>query len=256
MVRIRERSFLDLLDLSLVVVRRWPLRLLLATVAGVLPLAAFNEWLDRLPLLQDVSVDAILLPWFEAPLATAPLTVVLGSLMFGEVIPAGRVARILFRSSPKLFVFQVLGRAIFFCIPPSIVLISSRMAFLNEVILLEREPWKKVWSRSAALCSQHGAWLFFQWLAELVFGLVFICFFWVGIGTIGHALVSTDLTWDEPTWHALDGFLFKLSLWLTISFFGVMRFLTYIDQRIRHEGWEVKLRLQAEARKLEEDRPW
>lgn len=256
MVQIRERSFLDLLDLSLVVVRRWPVRLLLAALAGILPMVLFNEWVARLPQFQEVYVDAILLPWFEAALATAPLTIVLGGLMFGEILSAGRVVRILFRSSLKLAVFQVLLRGFLFCIPLLIALIPARMAFLNEVILLEREPWKKISGRTAALCSQQGAELFFQWVGQVAFGLVFLLCFWVGTGSIYHALVSTELTWDEPTWSALHGPLFKVSLWLTISFFGVMRFLTYIDQRIRHEGWEVKLRLQAEGRKLEELAQW
>lgn len=256
MVQIRERSFLDLLDLSLVVVRRWPIRLLIAALAGILPMAAFNEWVARLPQFQDVYVDAILLPWFEAALATAPLTVVLGGLMFGDILSAGRVARILFRSSLKLTVFQVFLRAGLFCTFLLIPLIPARMAFLNEVILLEREPWKKVSGRTGALCSQQWVELFVQWIGQVGFGFVFLICFWMGTGTIYHALVNTELTWDEPSWAALHGPMFKVSLWLTIAFFGVMRFLTYIDQRIRHEGWEVKLRLQAEGRKLEEDAQW
>ena len=38
-----------------------------------------------------------------------------------------------------------------------------------------------------------------------------------------------------------------MAMWLTAFFFTVVRFLNYLDLRIRHEGWEVELRIRAEA---------
>ena len=49
LIQIRERSFLDLLDLTLVVLRRRPATLGLAAMAGVLPCAAINAWLTSGP---------------------------------------------------------------------------------------------------------------------------------------------------------------------------------------------------------------
>ena len=40
------------------------------------------------------------------------------------------------------------------------------------------------------------------------------------------------------------------SLWLVVAFFTVVRYLLYLNLRIRHEGWEVELALRAEANKL------
>ena len=64
------------------------------------------------------------------------------------------------------------------------------------------------------------------------------------------------MTWEEPGWGDLYGVRFQLALWLAIAFFAVARFLTYIDHRIRKEGWEIKLRLQNVGRALEETQAW
>ena len=47
LVQIRERPLVDLLDLALVVVRRRPVTLGLAALAGIAPFAALNAWLFR-----------------------------------------------------------------------------------------------------------------------------------------------------------------------------------------------------------------
>ena len=38
--------------------------------------------------------------------------------------------------------------------------------------------------------------------------------------------------------------------WMVAIYFTVVRYLCYLDLRIRHEGWEVDLRLRAEAVRL------
>ena len=43
---------------------------------------------------------------------------------------------------------------------------------------------------------------------------------------------------------------FPAALWLIAGYMAVVRFLNYLDLRIRHEGWEVELRLRAEAVRL------
>jgi hypothetical protein len=34
------------------------------------------------------------------------------------------------------------------------------------------------------------------------------------------------------------------------AYFSVVRFLSYLDLRIRHEGWEVELLMRAEALRM------
>ena len=64
-------------------------------------------------------------------------------------------------------------------------------------------------------------------------------------------LIRSDPTWSGPGTGAFGSLKFQLGVWIAIAFFAVARFLIYIDQRIRSEGWELRLRLQAVGRDLE-----
>ena len=88
---------------------------------------------------------------------------------------------------------------------------------------------------------------FMQWVVQLSFGLVFALCFWVGNRRGDLGLVQErSLTWERPVLTEFRAaFDFSSGSWIAIAFFGVARFLIYIDQRIRSEGWELRLRLQA-----------
>ena len=45
-------------------------------------------------------------------------------------------------------------------------------------------------------------------------------------------------------------YLLPLTMWLVAGYLSVVRFLSYLDLRIRHEGWEVELRMRAEGAQL------
>jgi hypothetical protein len=252
LVQIRERSFLGLLDLALIVVRRRPLALGLAAAAGVAPWAALNGWLVA----TDSEINPIILLWLialEAPLATAPLTVMLGGLMFGERPTVGRILLTLLRALPALLLFQGLLRGLLVLVWILSPLIPARLGFLNEVILLERGRWWSAIRRSAALCGDGGGGLFGRWLAQAVFGAMFVVAFWVASQRMWGMLTGGDLTWEEPEWASLTDPRAQIGVWIAVAFFAVARFLTYIDQRIRLEGWEVDLRLRAVGAALMED---
>jgi hypothetical protein len=108
LIQIRERSFPDLLDLTLVVVRSRPKTLGLAALAGVAPFAAVNAWLLSDPAFPFIGSLGLLI--LEAPWATAPLTVVLGSLMFGDRATVGQVVRALLRGLPAMIAYQLVIR--------------------------------------------------------------------------------------------------------------------------------------------------
>lgn len=254
LVQIRERSSLELLDLALVVLRSRPLALGATAALGIAPFAAIYAALAADP--EVLPGLLVLFLAMAAPWATAPLTVVLGGLMFGERPTAGKVARALARGLPAMVFYQVFVRG---ALAASVILaplLPSRLAFLNEVILLERGKARAVVKRCSTLAGHRGGDFFGQWLAQVVFGLLFIACFWYGTGAAVSALTTSELTWDRPGWGDLYGFRMQLAVWLTVAFFGVARFLTYIDQRIRLEGWEVKLRLQSVGRALEEAGRW
>lgn len=77
--------------------------------------------------------------------------------------------------------------------------------------------------------------------ALLFFMLVAAQMFVIGAST-GH--------WSWNAWFDFVGL--PLSLWAIGLFLSVFRFLSYLDNRIRLEGWEIENRLKAEATRLEQ----
>jgi hypothetical protein len=65
--------------------------------------------------------------------------------------------------------------------------------------------------------------------------------FWYLRGQFSEALII-----DRPMYTIL----FPAVFWLTYLYLSVVRFLCYLDLRIRREGWEVDLALRAEAEQL------
>jgi len=254
LIQIRERSFLDLLDLALVVVRRRPWTIGLAALAGVAPCAALNAYLTSDPEFNPYLFIVLLV--VEAPWATAPLTVVLGSLMFGERPTPLGVVKALARGLPSMVLHQLILRGLIGSFIILFPIIPSRLAFMDEVILLERGKMFGVARRTSTLCGARGGEFFGQWVAQMAFGFLFVACFWFGTGALVSALVTSEVTWERPGAGSLYSTRFQLAVWLAVSFFGVARFLTYIDQRIRLEGWELKLRLQAVGRSMEEASRW
>jgi hypothetical protein len=254
LIQIRERSFSDVLDLALVVVRNRPKTLGLAALAGVAPFALLNAWLTLNPGFPTFGYLALLV--LESPWATAPLTVVLGGLMFGERPSTRHVIATLLRGLPAMIAYQFVIRALLLVTFILYPIMPAKLAFLNEVILLERCPFGGAMRRCSTLSGARGSDLFGYWAAEVFFGGLFVICFWAGTSVIQSALFTSQITWDQPGWSDLYGLRLQVAVWVAIAFFGVVRFLTYIDQRIRLEGWEVKLRLQAVGRAMEEAGRW
>jgi hypothetical protein len=259
LIVIRERSFLDLLDLALLVVRDRPVVLGLTALAGVAPFAALNVWLlagddsrfGLWDLLLRFGLWALLL-LMEAPWATAPLTLVLGDLMFGVTPRPGKIFKTLAVSFPLLFLTQFLIRAMYYLILLGFVLAPARFAFLNEIILLERVGLARTFARSQVISRRFVGELFFRWLGQVALGLTFALCFQKGAEAFGSVLAGGDVTWDQAAQVDAGDLLFQAGVWIAIAFFAVVRFLSYIDRRIRLEGWEIELRLRSVARAMEE----
>lgn len=128
LVQIRERSFLEILDLALVVLRRRPVTIGLAALAGAVPFAIFNAWLTReqnLPFIGYLFLLALEIPW-----ATAPLTIVLGGLMFGERRSVGRVLKTMMQSFVSMVLFQFFLRGFLLATVVLAPFVPVRMSFL------------------------------------------------------------------------------------------------------------------------------
>jgi hypothetical protein len=256
LIVIRERSFLELLDLAFLVVRDRPVALGLAALAGIAPFAALNVWLlSELAFPRALWIFLLLM---EIPWATAPLTRVLGDLMFEARPRLSRIVRTMAVSFPALFITQFMVRGLLFVLIIGYVLVPSRFCFLNEVVLLEPmtlkerlNSWRAL-KRGAQICRGFESELLVRSMGQILLGLTFALCFQAGAETVGSVMAGGELTWDQPGLADLGGLLFQAGVWIAVAFFAVVRFLSYIDRRIRLEGWEIELRLRGVGRALEE----
>jgi hypothetical protein len=236
----------------------------LAALAGIAPFAVLNVWL-----LSDPAVSRVIwLPLLvmETPWATAPLTLVLGDLMFGSRPSFSKYAKALAVSLPSLVFTQLFLRGLLLATVVGYPIAIWRLAFVNEVILLERVRrllWmgrrrvpgrgseEKLFTRLRKLSLGFEGELLMRWMAQVALGLTFALCFWMGSTSISSTFSGSELTWYQPGLSDLSGLLFQFAVWLAIAFFGAFRFLAYIDRRIRLEGWELELRLKEAGRVLE-----
>jgi hypothetical protein len=268
-ITVRERSFVDIMDLALQVIREhaWPLAVALAV--GIVPFAVLNGWVLNYWVVTTLEIDPdydqfeynssriafvfflLLLVTLEIPLATAFATLYLGNALFEQSTSPRKIALDFFRSLPQLLLFQVFVRAL---TVPMVVTLFIPFAFwpyLNEVILLERNPLRKkggglsTFSRSSNLHAAGSGDLFGRWLASLAFGVLWVWALGMAIGKL-----RTELTGIQTDDWASYIVYFQLVIWIVVGYFAVVRFLSYLDLRIRTEGWEVELRLRAEAARL------
>ena len=261
---IRERPFIDILDLSLRVMRAYAGQLCVALLVGIVPFYALNTWLLSAFVKTGLEMEIsgwygfwlmILIVW-EIPLATAPATLLLGHVLFEREpspgrVAAGRVLSDLWRVLPQVIFYHVLVRP-FLVLPifTWIWLFTSRV-YLGEVILLERNPFRQssperpsTSRRARALHSSHSGDILLRWIISALVGWILYVVFIVSIWIL-HGLLFGG--WD---FNALIIHYVQFALWLVVGFFAVVRFLSYLDLRIRREGWEVELLLRSEHARL------
>lgn len=257
---IRERGFVDLLDLSLRVLRAYAAPLVGLFLLGIAPAMLLNAYLlNGLEVQLHESVVPreylfylVFLTLVEAPLATAPITLFLGHALFLEKPRAGRIAKEFMLSLPQILLFQVVFRIPLLALIFPWIYLFGNWPFINEVILLERNP---VFRRQAGqmttfrrLRTLHGGVagdLFPRWLASMAFGAALFASLWLGSLTLCGMLFN-EWEWEGPTFT----FFLPLCLWIVLGFFAVVRYLGYLDLRIRREGWEVELLMRAEGVRL------
>ncbi|MDZ4820522.1 MAG: hypothetical protein SGJ20_16270 [Planctomycetota bacterium] len=272
---IRERDLLDLLDLALHVVRAHAMPLLVTTLAGAIPFALFNYWLlSDLPLAEDGDAEfycwrMVMLVLFELPLASTFSTLYLGQMMFSSEFDYPRILRQAVQSLPQLFWYQVVLRGIFMpqallwgvVAQPMIPLLALGMLlwfipftmwpYLNETILLERNPLTSkpgslsTWRRSKVLHARASGDLFGRLLAAALISGILIVGVWLTLWGV-RGFLQHEYVFDN--W--MFTVLWPIALWTVAAYFSVVRFLSYLDLRIRREGWEVEIILRAEADRL------
>ncbi|MDZ7620686.1 MAG: hypothetical protein U1E05_27095 [Patescibacteria group bacterium] len=261
-IAIRPRSFIDILDLSLHVVRAFGRPLFLAWFVGVLPVLVLN-WTLLVGLASPevapdwqvsyLSVMAILVVW-ETPLATAFITLYLGEATFGNRPNAREVLVAFRRALPQLLWYQVVLRALLTIPWFTWLVLYAGWPYLGEVILLERNPMRSprkeamtTWRRSVSLHRAMSGMLFARWLGACCAGSLLVASWWLAVWFFRWRLFN----W--PEWSpAMFTVILPVIVWLVVGFFAVVRFLSYLDLRIRREGWDIELMLRAEGNRIAE----
>jgi hypothetical protein len=256
-ITVRERNYLELMDLALQLLRFHWWGLLVTLAVGAIPFALVNFWIIPKVVHPDnrnaqICVLILLMLW-EAPLATALMTLYLGQITFMRVVNWNRLCRDYIGSLLQLLWFQVIVRSLTATLL-LVGLIIPHLAWphLSEVVLLERNHLFSseakpitTWRRSRNLHRHMGGDLFARWLGTMVTGWVLVTAILLGIQTTAYGLFGIWLTsLTIVHWYA------PLAGWLVLGFFTVVRFLAYLDLRIRREGWEVELVMRAEAARL------
>ena len=257
-IAICERSWFDNLDLALHVLRRHAVAVAVCAVVGILPLALVNHALiDRVDdrLMSDSLGESTymlmgLLVMLEAPLATAPLTLFLGQALFVERPDPRSIARDFFGCLGQLLLLQVFVRAMF--IVPIITLIGpyAMWPFLNEVILLERNPLTgrkgqiTTLRRNSILHRDSFGEFLLRAIGAMLLAIMLIIALWATADFLLENVFGFHAMW------LAKAILLQGALWIVAIYFTAARFLSYLDQRIRLEGWEVELLLRAERDRL------
>ena len=284
-IAIRERGYLDLLDISLQVLKHYPIAIFGYSLITIVPLMFLNSWFTSWIVADEYTVESRmhflwtqgLLIFIEAPLVSLLVTLYLGRTMFMENPTSRELIRELIRQLPRLFLSVFVLRGILiawllmltvdplrldfspaYVFLPLLALVVAAIRgmrpFINEIILLEKSPFFTkdpdiitVGKRSSMLHNPSSGDLFARYLASIPATCVLLIVLAGGLWfCVG--LATNDMMWGPVILH----FCFPFAGWLVVTFFSVFRFLNYLDLRIRREGWETELLVRAAAARYAE----
>jgi hypothetical protein len=281
-IAIRERGVLDTLDLSLHVLRVYGGSLAVAMALGVFPLMVINHlllgWMAE-AVDEEVAIPfrfvwhTSVLVFLEAPLASIFATAYLGEAVFLERPRLREIVVKVGKMFPRVVWCQILLRGVGLAwlvlltmdhygdfdipveglVPGALVLYAAGLRafrpFMNEIVLLERNPLRAahkdemtIGKRSKMLHSPSYGDLFVRWVSSAAIALALNGSVYGTMRVIAGVFFQD---WDESPFTVQ--LCLPLSMWMVAWFFTVFRFMSYLDTRIRQEGWEVELRLRAEA---------
>lgn len=289
-IAVQERGMLEVMDLALHVVRAYAKPLVETMLLMVVPLMIINQlllgWLlepvafeyswsgEETSRVMRYVFNMGLLVVIEAPLASIFATAYLGQAVFlerprikqlvldmGKLVPALVWNHMTIRGvMPALVMVALIDReggysgweVCLMFLAMYVVGLRAFRPFITEIIVLERLPMRRssasvmtIGRRSAMLHNPAGGDLFARWLGAAVIT------FLLTVGIYGVFLFCSGIILNQ--WQLsplLLQFCMPASMWIAAGFVCVVRFLSYLDLRIRHEGWEVELRLRAEATRL------
>jgi hypothetical protein len=192
--------------------------------------------------------------WMVAVLAggvaQGAFTVGVGRLLFSEELRAGQVLRLFGRRLGSYLAMLGLSRMVLAasCLPffAGLPFAWTRLFFVHEASLLEGAGPVAAMRRSSRFIAGRGASVFTALLTLLLTQAAFV----ITAELLGQGLVKEVLQLGEPfgalfsdggSPYALAGFL------LSVPYVSTARFLDYIDERTRADGWDIQLRFMAIA---------
>ena len=256
---IRERGWLDVLDLALRVSRVYAGPLLLALAVGIVPAMLLNAWLlsgmaetefDERPRL--VFVVHVVFGDLRNPAGDRVATLYLGEAVFEERPRARSLTVGFFACAAAVVRLSGLAAGGADSVGGHLVRAVRRLAVPQRGDPLGAQPaaagrrgQMTTFRRSTALHGGSIGDLFARWLGSVGLGGLLFAAFWLTMQSLAGLLLS------EWKWQGLTYTLyFPLALWMVVGYFTVARFLGYLDLRIRNEGWEVELMMRAEADRM------
>ena len=277
---IRQRSTSELLDLSLKICVQYAKPLFALTFVFALPFMVLNELLIGEIVYGEIGRETVgsyltlmaFLVFLEAPTATLATTLFLGRMMFLQDTDVRFVLGELKQFLGRILWTQLILRGVLIALPLAynsvrseaataflsllvlvMVLVRMLRPFISEIVLLERNPIRKndkntitIRKRSHSLHGPSGgeligrSFLVFPAMVAATVSIAFSLWFIQGI-------LTNQWVWN---WF-LVRVQIPLAMWMVVVFSTVFRFLNYLDIRIRREGWEVELKLQAAVSEYE-----
>lgn len=217
---------------------------------------------------QDGIVFLVLpqLVYLQAPLATSAITVYLGRVMFLQRATPRTIMSELWRVSGTLvlvhgiFRFAILGTGLALAggsssepeaylgflslITMLVTIVRGLRPFVNEFILLERCTLRSHGNPQAATISHRNRSLHannsgtIAWRSLISVPAAILL--WHSINSGGWYAMSQTVGHQIANQFVLAIWM-SVCLWFVAVVFAIVRFLNYLDIRIRNEGWDVQL---------------
>ena len=284
-IAIRERPFLDIVDLSFQVLRSFLWPLFLTTLVVALPIAVIDWWLLRDLIREELELSLVIryvwlltmLVFLQAPLVSAVGTTYLGNALFYASARPKDLWKDARGTLPRLLLLQGILRGVlpgmlvlllvdpmdnlspveFFFMPALCFVAIGFRAFrpyLNEIVLLEKCPLRSrgdnsmsIAKRSSALHRFSSGELLGRWVIATFLSLLLVLSLFGSLFFVASLFLGGD-GFQYLMWYVG----LPLAMWLTAMYFTVVRFLGYLDLRIRREGWEVELQIRTVGARLAE----
>ena len=287
-IAIRERSSLEVFDLAANVLVRHLQPIMVLLFLNAMPFVVLDYcligWMTDVSFSVELStayyVAVIALIVSQAQLGTCLITIFMGRVMFLEEHSIWTVLKQFLKRLPYFLYSQGILRVALFAVPVTMItaprdseeaylmaflglpviafvglLVRAMRPFVPEVIYLEQTPLRSrsdlpsLSQRSRNLHMLAAASITMQSVLILLFAPLLL-FSIHSVFVMADSMFSIRANSDI----SLQPFYILISGWLVAGFFAVVRFLMYIDVRIRQEGWSVDLKFRSENTLLRQSR--